>query len=211
MCGGAGGFVKICGMTDTRAVEAALDAGADAIGFVFARSVRRVTPEQALELARPARGRALCVAVTQHPSPELLELVFEIFRPDVLQTDREDFSRITLPAGVEAWPVLRGPQPEDIISTLHADQRALFEGPKSGAGQVADWTVARALARRFALILAGGLGPSNVERAIEEVHPFGVDVSSDVEEAPGRKSPALIESFVSRARKAFASARHVEQ
>lgn len=206
-----GGFVKICGMTDTRAVEAALDAGADAIGFVFAKSVRRVTPEQALELARPARGRALCVAVTQHPSTELLELVFEVFRPDVLQTDHEDFARITLPKGVAGWPVLRGAQPDEVTSSLHAEQRALFEGPKSGAGHVADWTAARALAQRCALILAGGLAPLNVEQAIAEVHPFGVDVSSGVEEAPGRKSPALIDSFVSRARKAFASTRHVEQ
>jgi phosphoribosylanthranilate isomerase len=58
------GFVKICGMNDTRAVAAALAAGADAIGFVFAPSARQVTPRQAVELARPARDRALCVAVT---------------------------------------------------------------------------------------------------------------------------------------------------
>ena len=62
------GFVKICGMTDDRAVEAALAAGVDAIGFVFAPSVRRVAPRLAARLAQPARGRVLCVAVTQHPS-----------------------------------------------------------------------------------------------------------------------------------------------
>jgi len=202
-----GGFVKICGMNDTRAVEAALAAGVDAIGFVFADSVRRVTPQQAAELARPARGHVLCVAVMRHPSPELLELVFEIFRPDVLQTDREDFARIALPTGVAGWPVLRGAQPEEVVATLHAGQRALFEGPRSGSGNVADWSVARSLAQRCALILAGGLAPANVERAIAGVHPFGVDVSSGVEEAPGRKSPALIEEFVSRARLAFAGAR----
>jgi len=200
-------FVKICGMTDTRAVAAALDAGADAIGFVFAPSVRQVTPRQAVELARPARGRALCVAVTLHPSSELLEVVFEIFRPDVLQTDRNDFARIELPPGVAGWPVLRGAPPDGEENAVSPGQRLLFEGPRSGTGRVADWDAARALAARSELILAGGLGPANVAQAIAGVNPFGVDVSSGVEDAPGRKSPALIEEFVSRARGAFARAR----
>jgi len=199
-----GGFVKICGMNDIRAVEAALDAGADAIGFVFARSVRSVTPEQAVDLARAARGQALCVAVTQHPSSELLEYVFEVFRPDVLQTDREDFARIRLPAGVEGWPVLRGRQSDEVAATLGGSQRTLFEGPRSGTGAVADWSAASDLASRCSLILAGGLSPDNVGQAIVAVHPYGVDVSSGVEEAAGRKSPALIRSFVTNARGAFA-------
>ena len=200
------GFIKICGMTDSRAVEAALDAGADAIGFVFAQSVRRVTPEQAAAMARPARGHALCVAVTQHPSPELVEHVFEVFRPDVLQTDREDFGRINLPAGVEGWPVLRGRQSGEVAAKLHGGQRALFEGLRSGTGAVSDWGAATDLAGRCSLILAGGLSPANVQAAIDTVHPYGVDVSSGVEEAPGRKNPELIRSFVSVARAAFARA-----
>lgn len=200
-----GGFVKVCGMNDTRAVAAALEAGADAIGFVFAPSPRQVTPAQAAELARPARGRALCVAVTQHPSGEQLEAIFEVFRPDVLQTDHGDLARITLPAGVIAWPVLRGAQPEEVANG-YTGHRVLFEGPRSGTGQVADWSAAQQLARRTQLLLAGGLRPANVDEAIAAVHPFGVDVSSGVEEAPGRKSPALIEEFVNRARAAFARA-----
>jgi phosphoribosylanthranilate isomerase len=200
------GFVKICGMNDTRAVEAALAAGADALGFVFAPSVRRVTPQQAASLARPARGRALCVAVTQQPSPELLELVFELFRPDVLQTDSRDLANITLPPRVVAWPVLRGVRRQEDAGALRADQRVLFEGPRSGTGRVADWSTAGVVATRCQLILAGGLSPANVQQAIGTVHPFGVDVSSGVEDAPGRKSPALIEQFVSSARAAFAHA-----
>lgn len=199
-------FIKICGMNDTRAVQAALEAGADAIGFVFAPSVRRVTPEQAAELARPARGRALCVAVMQHPSAELVELVLEQFRPDVLQTDKGDFQRIALPAEVSGWPVLRGALAPAELEALPAGQRLLFEGPRSGTGKVADWKAAQALAARCELILAGGLAPANVAEAITAVRPFGVDVSSGVEEAPGRKAPALIEEFVSRARAAFAHA-----
>ncbi len=198
-------FVKICGMTDTRAVSAALDAGADAIGFVFAPSVRQVTPQQAAQLARPARGRALCVAVTQHPSSELVEEIFAVFAPDVLQTDQADLQHIQLPAGVTAWPVLRG------VGEQVATGRVLFEGPRSGTGKVADWTAANAMAARCELILAGGLSPANVAQAIDAVHPFGVDVSSGVEEAPGRKHPGLIESFANRAREAFARARTGER
>jgi phosphoribosylanthranilate isomerase len=204
------GFIKICGMNDTRAVAAALQAGVEAIGFVFARSVRQVTPAQAAELARPARGKALCVAVTQHPSPESLQEIFALFRPDVLQTDHEDLARIALPAGVASWPVLRGTPPPAVADGL-AGQRVLFEGPKSGTGQVADWSAARPLAARCELLLAGGLQPGNVAAAIAAVHPFGVDVSSGVEEAPGRKSPALVELFVNRARAAFARAGSWEQ
>ncbi len=197
-------FIKVCGMTDARAVEAALAAGVDAIGFVFAASVRRVTPAQALELARPARGHALCVAVTQHPAPELLAEVFSLFGPDVLQTDHGDLAGIELPPGVAAWPVLRGALAADAVVQPGARPRVLFEGPRSGTGQVADWSAARVLAGRCELILAGGLSPGNVDEAIAQVRPFGVDVSSGVEEAPGRKSAALIGSFVSRARTAFA-------
>jgi phosphoribosylanthranilate isomerase len=197
-------FVKVCGMTDSTAVQAALTAGADAIGFVFAPSVRRVTVAQAIELARPARGRVLCVAVTQHPSRELLDEVLGVFKPDVLQTDQGDMAGIRLPPGVAAWPVLRGAQAD--ATGLAAHQRVLFEGPRSGTGQVADWSAARLLASRCELILAGGLSPANVGEAIASVRPFGVDVSSGVEAAPGRKSATLIESFVSRARAAFAQA-----
>jgi phosphoribosylanthranilate isomerase len=196
-------FIKICGMTDARAVEAALSAGADAIGFVFAPSVRSVTPQLAAQLARPARGRALCVAVTLHPDAGLLQQVFGDFSPDVLQTDVEDLASIALPPGVKSWPVLRGTPPEVLPGAADSSHPVLFEGPRSGTGKVADWSAARRLAGVRRVILAGGLSPANVAEAIDAVQPFGVDVSSGVEESPGRKSPALIESFVSRARAAF--------
>src|SRR5512139_1006515 len=121
-------FIKICGMTDSRAVEAALAAGADAIGFVFATSVRQVTPAQAARLAAPARGRALCVAVTLHPDAGLLQQVFEEFRPDAWQSDAADLSGVHVPPGVAAWPVLRGAPASR--AGLQQGQRVLFEGPR---------------------------------------------------------------------------------
>lgn len=191
-------WLKICGMTHPEAVDAALQAGADAIGFVFAPSVRRVSPALAAQLAAPARGRASCVAVTQHPSTELLQEIFTQFAPDILQTDAEDLSALTLPVGCTALPVLRSGRA--VPAQLPA--RLLFEGPVSGTGRVADWSDAARVARRSELILAGGLNPANVAGAVQQVQPWGVDVSSGVEAEPGRKSPQKVFDFVRAARAA---------
>ena len=196
------GFVKICGLTDAASVEWALAAGADAIGFVFADSPRRVTPRLARELALPARGRALCVAVTLHPDQDAIDAILADFAPDALQTDAGDFGTLRLPRSLPRLPVLRA----GASAPLEPHQRrVLFEGPRSGSGHVADWQAAAALALQTDLILAGGLGPDNVENAIARVRPYGVDVSSGVESAPGRKDQSLIGSFVERARRAFAT------
>ena len=193
------GFIKICGLTDERAVGAALEAGADAIGFVFAPSVRQVEPARARELARAARGRVPCVAVTLHPSQAQLAVILDEFGPDVLQTDAGDLADLALPAGLATLPVWR-----DAAAARRGSGRILFEGPRSGTGTPADWSAARELALERELVLAGGLTPENVEEAIALVRPFGVDVSSGVEERPGRKDPARIADFVARARAAFA-------
>jgi phosphoribosylanthranilate isomerase len=114
-----------------------------------------------------------------------------------------------VPEGLELWPVLRA-RPT-FNQFLQVRQRVLFEGPRSGTGKVSDWKTGCLLAKDYEVILAGGLSPANVAEAIDAVRPFGVDVSSGVEEAPGRKSPVLIESFVSRARAAFARSGNGEQ
>src|SRR5215475_2628213 len=100
-------WIKICGMTTADAVTAAVDAGVDAIGFVFADSVRQLTPHAAATLARPVRGRARCVAVTRHPKQREIDEILNGFRPDVLQTDAADFASLRLPATLERLPVLR--------------------------------------------------------------------------------------------------------
>src|ERR1700688_3618909 len=83
--------------------------------------------------------------------------------------------------------------------------RMLFEGPSSGIGELADWGRAAELARQTEVILAGGLSAQNVAEAIQAVRPFGVDVSSGVEDVPGVKDPAKIHEFVRAARAAAAS------
>jgi len=191
-------FIKICGMTTPEAVRAALDSEVDAIGFVFAESVRQVSTQRASELAAPARHRVACVAVTRHPRREAIDAILREFRPDILQTDFDDLDALQLPRELSVLPVLRsGPQPACVLP-----RRMLFEGPVSGSGQTTDWDEAAELARRAEIILAGGLHAGNVAAAIRRVAPFGVDVSSGVEQSPGIKSAQKIEQFVAAARAA---------
>jgi phosphoribosylanthranilate isomerase len=195
------GWVKICGMTSEAAVTAALNAGVDAIGFVFAPSVRQVSTQRAFELARPARDRVSCIAVTQHPSQSLVDEIISVFNPDVLQTDIEDLTTLRLPDTLTILPVLRAG-----ATTRHGvlPERLLFEGPRSGTGEMSDWDEAAALARTTQLLLAGGLNSENVSPAIARVRPAGVDTSSGVESHPGVKSAVKVAEFVSAARAAFA-------
>lgn len=189
-------YIKICGMTTPEAVAAALACEVNAIGFVFAPSVRRLTATRANELAASARHKVACVAVTRHPTRAEVDEILREFKPDILQTDIDDIEALQLPKMLSVLPVMRpGPR-----ATCEMPGRVLFEGPVSGSGQTTDWDVAAGLARRVELILAGGLDPLNVAAAIRHVRPFGVDVSSGVESGPGIKDTSKIEQFVAAAR-----------
>jgi phosphoribosylanthranilate isomerase len=199
----APGWIKICGMSSAADVAAALEAGVDAIGFVFAPSVRQVSATRARELALPARDRVSCIAVTQHPTQAQIDDILNVFRPDVLQTDLEDFRVLQLPNTLPRLPVLRSGASIAIGGALPA--RVLFEGPRSGTGKTSDWDQAAALAQQTQLLLAGGLNQHNVAAAIARVRPAGVDTSSGVEERPGFKSAVKIAAFVRAARAAFST------
>jgi phosphoribosylanthranilate isomerase len=190
-------WVKICGLTTEEAVDAAVSAGADAIGFVFAPSQRQVTAQRAAQLASHAPQRVMRVAVMMHPAQSLVDEVWSVLRPDVLQTDADDLADLHIPEGLNVIPVVRAGR----ALPMPLASRLLFEGPVSGAGQAVDWTAAASLARRTQMILAGGLDPTNVARAIESVQPYGVDVSSGVEREPGVKDPEKIHAFVRAARR----------
>jgi len=193
------GWIKICGLTNAVAVAAALEAGVDAIGFVFSASVRQVTAERAAELARGTRQRVICVAVTQHPTQQLVDEIERGFQPDLLQTDIEDYAALKLPRRMLRLPVVR----DGAVARADYPPRLLFEGPRSGSGDISDWQRAAELAPHTKLVLAGGLTAANVAAAIRSVRPYGVDVSSGVESRPGVKSAARISEFVQAARAAF--------
>src|ERR1700733_8096969 len=186
-------WIKICGITSADAVAAAAEANVDAIGFVFAPS-----PRQVAALAPPG---ILRIAVAQHPLQMKVDEICRILKPDYFQTDVEDLRELKIPAHIKVLPVVRfgrkTPNP--------LPGRMLFEGPSSGIGELADWGRAAELARQTEVILAGGLSPQNLAEAIHAVRPFGVDVSSGVEEVPGVKDPAKIHEFVRAVRAAAAS------
>lgn len=194
-------FVKICGLKTEAAVKAAVDAGADALGFVFADSPRRVTPEHAATLVKGLPQQIAKVAVMLRPTPAEWNHVRDVFAPDWLQTDAEDFSPLQIPASVGRLPVYRDTATTDFDGYDFAwPEHVLFEGPRSGAGMLPNWDHAAQIARQTCVILAGGLAPENVREAILHVHPWGVDVSSGVEVSPGVKDVNRIAAFVAAAR-----------
>jgi len=192
-------LVKICGLRNAADVDAAVTAGADAVGFVFAESVRRVMPAEARDAAVGLSQEVRRVAVMRHPENEEWLAVLNTFAPDVLQTDIDDFEALDVPHQIERWPVIRENHPA-IDQSL--PDTFLYEGSNSGLGQTVDWERAAVIAGRGNMILAGGLSAENVAEAIRAVHPRGVDVSSAVESAPGQKDPDLIRNFISAARAA---------
>lgn len=198
-------FVKICGLSTEQHVGAAVEAGADAIGFVFAESVRRVSPGRAASLGNKVPGTVRKVAVMLHPTNDEWQAVLAGFGPDVLQTDAEDFAQLNVPGHIECWPVYR--EGNRVTDTFRSPLKVsvtsfLYEGARSGQGQAVDWSKAAVLAGNGNMILAGGLGVDNVADAITAVRPFGVDVSSGVESAPGEKDSRKIREFISAAKAA---------
>ena len=188
-------FVKICGITDQVAARACVEAGADAVGFVFARSPRQVTPEMAAAIASSLPDSVLKVAVFRRPGPAEIENVLEVFTPDIVQADHD-----TLPGPGDRIALL--PVYRQDIDTVPAGRRFLYEGPQSGVGRTVDLAHAAEVARIGEMILAGGLTAGGVGSAIEQVRPFGVDVSSGVESSPGQKDPEAVRAFVAAARAA---------
>jgi len=190
-------FVKICGLTDQATIDAAVEAGVDALGFVFADSVREIAPAQARELCRSLPADTIRVAVMHHPSRDHFLNVVENFEPDWIQTDAEDFAALPAAPSTQRLAVFREGATHRMTDF---PARLLFEGRVSGKGTTADWDEAARIAKAAELILAGGLDPENISAAIAHVRPFGVDVSSGVESQRGKKDAKKIKEFVARVR-----------
>jgi len=203
-------WIKICGIRSAADIEAAVAAGADALGFVFYEpSPRHLAIGSARTLQEAVPAHVERVAVFLHPSQAEVDAVIDALRPDWVQTDLEDLDGLRLPRGPRVLPVLRKIGSEPIFRVpkngsepLFGGSRAMLDGGTSGTGVRADWAAARALASRCELVLAGGLDADNVAEAIRTVRPFGVDVSSGVEHARGMKDPARVRDFINAARSA---------
>lgn len=199
-------FVKVCGLSTPGDVETAVEAGADAVGFVVSEgSPRSVDPARLADLARLAPEDVATVLVTATlPVDEAIELV-RAHGIDVLQLHgrrygAEDFGRAHA-AGVRTWRATSLADEPDLTVGALGEEVLLLDSPAAGSGSRWDLsTLAQPPVGRW--LLAGGLDPDNVADAIATARPWGVDVSSGVEGARGVKDHGLIRAFVAAARAA---------
>lgn len=190
-------FVKICGLKEREHIETAIEAGADALGFVFVESVRKLSIENAIKITENVPRCILRVAVFLNPDSASWDTIAKEFKPDAIQTDASDFEFLSVPSGIDQWPVFREHQQN---TNIPKEGPFIYEGRHSGKGEQVDWHQAAMIAKKGNLILAGGLNCNNVIEAIETVRPYGVDVSSAVESSPGRKDSKKIEEFIQSAK-----------
>lgn len=196
--------VKICGIMDPAAALAAAEAGADAVGFVFAPSRRQVTVEQARRIVAALPPFVTKVGVFVDEAPQRVRQIAEAVRLDAVQLHGGE-----PPAYAEALglPVIKAIRMRDreAVAAMRGYRVAAFlldsfePDLAGGTGRPFDWALAAGLQAPAPLILAGGLTPDNVGEAIETVRPYAVDVSSGVE-TDGRKDPAKIRAFIARVR-----------
>lgn len=192
--------VKICGITDQAGLTAAVEHGANAVGFVFTQSPRQIDPAAASALIKSLPVTTASVAVFRRPTHDEVLRVSQDAGIRWVQVDNDVESQ--MPTTLRVMPVFR--IEKTIEQVLHFFERTfkpcIVEGARSGVGEVIDWSLAAQLARKRPLILAGGLTPENVAEAIRTVRPCGVDVSSGVESSPGKKDPIKIRDFLQAVR-----------
>jgi phosphoribosylanthranilate isomerase len=209
--------VKICGLSDAAALDAALAAGADMVGFVFFEgSPRHVALDHAQALGFRVAGQARKVALTVDADDTGLAAVIEALAPDMLQLHgNETPERVSYVRARFGLPVMRAIAVASAVVLVEAARfdtvadYLLFDArpPKGAArpggnGAAFDWTLLRGLQIRKPWLLAGGLHSGNVAEALAETGARGVDVSSGVESSAGVKSVEKITRFIALARKA---------
>ena len=189
--------VKICGLSTVEAVETAVLAGADYIGFVFAESKRQVSLEQAQELAKRVTGKTKIVGVFVSPSLEDLEQAIGQVPLDMVQI-HGTFDEVLIP--LISVPVIRAIQLSDQEAQVSSQaDYLLFDAPVAGSGQTFDWGLLKDQKIQQDFFIAGGLTVDNVRQARETFQPYVLDVSSGVE-TDGRKDIEKIKAFIEGAK-----------
>lgn len=201
-------WIKICGVTRASDAERVVALGADALGLNFVHgSKRKITLVQARPIVEAVRGQVELVAVVANPTEHELEELRDL-GVEWLQLHGDE------PAARVARLLPRAFKAVAIEDAADARRAATFPGERllvdtkvgsgsGGTGKVFDWQLVTELARTRQLILAGGLTPRNVAAAVRVLSPFGVDVASGVESAPGLKDAELLEAFVRAVRQAL--------
>jgi phosphoribosylanthranilate isomerase len=196
--------IKICGITNLRDAAMAVSLGVDALGFVFAQSPRKITPPKVRKIIEALPPFIQTVGVFVDEGLGAILDIMEFCGLDLIQlhgNEPPELCRKLMPYAIKAFRI----KDETSLSSLKPYQmatRALLldtyiSGRKGGTGEAFDWKLAlKATQLDIPIILSGGLGPANIEKAVSVVKPYAVDVNSGVEHRPGQKSHALIQEVI---------------
>jgi phosphoribosylanthranilate isomerase len=196
--------VKVCGITTPDDARTAATFGADAIGLVFADSPRKVSSEEAREIAAALPDGVLKVGVFVNEEPEEVLRIAREVGLDYAQLHGDEGPEVVEEVrggGLKVMKALRvrGAGSLEVIDDYQADLFLLdawSEKARGGTGERFDWGVAKSLSGRGNIVVSGGLGPGNVREAIRLFEPYGVDASSSLEDAPGKKNKERVRRFV---------------
>lgn len=200
--------VKICGIRTLEAAQAAAEAGADAVGFVFwPRSRRSIRPEEAAQISRTLPPFVVRVGVFVDERPEVMEEIAEAVGLDAVQLHGDEPPEVCGALRRRVIKAIRVQDPSSLAQAARYEVSAILldtyaPDTYGGTGRPFDWSLAQEVCGwGRPVILSGGLTPENVGEAIERVRPYGVDVSSGVE-TDGKKDPRKIRAFVEAVRRA---------
>ncbi len=198
--------VKICGITNLDDALAAIDAGADALGFVFyEKSPRNVNPMQASAIIAKLPPFVQTVGLFVNEEAERVNWTADFCGLDLIQLHGDEEPDYCPEIRRRVIKAFRVKDAASLISLRRYSVAgclldAWSPAAPGGTGETFNWDLAREAAACGPLILAGGLTPDNVRRAVEQVRPYAVDVSSGVEAAPGKKDPEKVKEFIRRAK-----------
>ena len=202
--------IKICGITNTEDAGVAVAAGADVLGFVmYRKSPRWVEPTVARSIIAGLPPFVFPVGVFVNEEAERVRALMDECGFALAQLHGDESALYCQNLGRPALKALRLKDRGTFLALAEFQGRANVRGvlidafsdqAYGGTGQTVDWTLAQEAARLIPIILAGGLTPTNVAEAIAQVRPYGVDVSSGVEQSPGKKDPNKVKAFIQAAR-----------
>ena len=201
--------IKICGITNEADALHAVACGADALGFVFfADSPRCVKPEKVREIINQLPDGIVKVGLFVNEQPEVVNRTVQASGIDLVQLHGDESPEYCRQIDKPLLKALRVRNEESLAGWQDYPATAILLDawhPEKfgGTGAACDWQLAAEMAMQTTIILAGGLTPNNVAEAVTIVQPNGVDVSSGVEQSPGKKDPEKVKAFIENARESF--------
>ena len=198
--------VKICGITNKKDALLAVGMGADAIGFIFAESPRQITPTKAKTIIRTLPPLVKTVGVFVNEESARIKEIKSFCGLDLIQLHGEESPELCqdlMPHSIKAFRIQNERDIKNIKKYQGTVRAILLDtyqmGKAGGTGKSFDWSLAvKAKETGLPIILAGGLGPENIQEAITTVKPYAVDINSGIEERPGEKDPVLMRQLMEK-------------